>query len=292
MGFWKSFFGGEETNPEEEKKNADAKNFDLMKYDGVKAMKVGQFEYAVKCFEEALKIQEDAETIDYLSRALVRVGEFDEALAQLQRLHELAPENVGVLLQACHINYMIERYDQMKTVAEQAQAVDADNAQVYYMYAQACIGLEDLISAIAHLTKAIALDESLGDARLLRAQTLLKMGDVKGAREDVDWLLEHTEDNEDVLLMAARVATAEGDAEKALSVYNQIVELNPFQLDAYRERGKLRLDQGDKKGAEEDMQKVLELNPNELADVSGDYSAEGVEQAMKRVYSAINPFGL
>ena len=40
------------------------------------------------------------------------------------------------------------------------------------------------------------------------------------------------------------------------------------------------------------MQKLLELNPNELADVSGDYSAEGVEQHMKRVYSAINPFGL
>jgi hypothetical protein len=40
------------------------------------------------------------------------------------------------------------------------------------------------------------------------------------------------------------------------------------------------------------MQKVLELNPNETADVNGDYSAEGVEQQVKRAYSNMNPFGI
>ena len=136
------------------------------------------------------------------------------------------------------------------------------------------------------------VEHLLSDARLLRAKTLLKMSDVKGASEDVVWLLEHTEADEDVLLMAARVAHLSGKDDTALDIYNKVIDLNPFQMDAYRERGQIRYEQGDKKGAEEDMQKLLEMNPNELADVSGDYSAEGVEQAMKRVYSAINPFGL
>ena len=43
MGFWKTFFGGE-ANPDEEKKSADERNFDLLKYDGVKAMRMGQFD--------------------------------------------------------------------------------------------------------------------------------------------------------------------------------------------------------------------------------------------------------
>jgi len=69
-------------------------------------------------------------------------------------------------------------------------------------------------------------------------------------------------------------------------------DANPFQLDAYRERGQLRFEQGDKQGAQEDMRKVLELNPDEVADVSGEYSAEGIEHKVKQAYSALNPFGL
>ena len=68
--------------------------------------------------------------------------------------------------------------------------------------------------------------------------------------------------------------------------------MNPFCIDAFRERGQLRFDAGDKKGAEADMQKVLELDPNQLADVNGEYSAEGIEQRVRQAYSAINPLGL
>jgi len=292
MGFWKSFFGGEEENPEEEKKNSEAKTFDLMKYDGVKAMRMGQFDYAEKCFCEALKIQEDLEVRDYLSQTLVRLNRLDEALEQLISITHAEPENVALLLQAAHVAYMQEDYDQMKSYCEQALAVDGENAMANYMLAQAMLGQNDLINGIARLTRAISLNEQLADARLLRAKTLLKMGDVKGAEEDTNWLLEHTNDEEDVLLMAARVAHAKGQDDEAIDIYNKVIDLNPFQMDAYRERGQIKFERGDKRGAQEDMQKLLELNPNELADVSGDYSAEGVEQAMKRVYSAINPFGL
>jgi len=68
--------------------------------------------------------------------------------------------------------------------------------------------------------------------------------------------------------------------------------VNPFSIEAYRERGQLKFDSGDKAGAEADMQKVLELNPNQLANVSGDYSAEGIEHHVRQAYSAINPLGL
>lgn len=292
MGFWKTLLGGAEATPEEEKKKADAKNFDIIKYDGVKAMRVGQFDYAVKCFREALKIHEDLEVRDYLSQALIHKGELKEAVAELKALHGLAPDNVEVLLQAAHVAYMLEDYEEMNVLCEQALAIDESHPRVHYLFAQACNGKNDVIGAVARLTKAIVLEPDFGDARLLRAQVLLKLGDVKGVKEDVDWLMAHVEDNEDVLLMAARLAHAEGRMDEALKIYDKMIDQNPFQLDAYRERGQIRFEQGDKKGAEEDMQKLLEMNPGELADVNGDYSAEGVEQAMKRAYSAINPFGL
>lgn len=292
MGFWKSFFGGESETPEEDKKNAEAKNFDLLKYDGVKAMRIGQFDYAEKCFREAMKLKDDLEVNDYLSQTLMRLGRLDEALDEMKIMINAQPSNLALLLQAAHVTYMLEDYEQMKQLLEQAQEQNGDNAMTSYMMGQAAVGQGDVISAIAHLTKAVTLDEKMADARLLRAKTLLKMGDVNGASDDVVWLLEHTEADEDVLLMAARVAHLKGKDDTALDIYNKVIDLNPFQMDAYRERGQIRYEKGDKKGAEEDMQKLLEMNPNELADVSGDYSAEGVEQAMKRVYSAINPFGI
>jgi len=292
MGFWKSFFGGEEQNPEEEKRDAEAKQFDLMKYDGVKAMRIGQFEYAEKCFREALKVHEDLEIHDYLSQTLMHLNRLQESLEELLLISREQPDNQSVILQAAHVAYMLEDYAQMHSLAEQAQALDPENATAYYQMAQADLGLGDLVNGIAQLTKAIVLNENHGDARLLRSKTLLMMGDLDSAEQDANWLLEHTEDEEDVLLTVARIAHAKGNDDDALNIYNKVVDVNPFQIDAYRERGQIKFDRGDKDGAQEDMQKVLELNPNETADVNGDYSAEGVEQQVKRAYSNMNPFGI
>ena len=291
MGFWNSLFGGV-TDPEEEKKAADERNFDLLKYDGVKAMRIGQYEYAMKCFEKALQTKEDPEVRDYLSRAFLHMGRLDDALAEMKTLAIHEPDNIHLKMQAASVAYMKEDYEEMTALCEQALAVDADNAMVHLFYAKAELGQDHLIQGIARLTKAIALDDKLVEAHLLRGQTLMKMGDLNGATEDVTWLTEHTEESEDVLMLHARLEAAKGNADAAIRIYGQVIDVNPFHVDAFRERGKLRLEQGDKQGAEEDMKMVLELNPEEMADVSGEYSAEGIEQKTRQAYSNLNPFGI
>ena len=56
MGFFKSLFGGSPSS-EDKRKDEDSKNFDTLKYDGVRALKQGQFGFAIKCFTHALDIQ-------------------------------------------------------------------------------------------------------------------------------------------------------------------------------------------------------------------------------------------
>ena len=65
MGFFKSFFSGKPANPEEEKQKNNQKNFEIFKYDGMRAQRMGRADYAIKCFTEALALQEDFETIWY-----------------------------------------------------------------------------------------------------------------------------------------------------------------------------------------------------------------------------------
>jgi tetratricopeptide (TPR) repeat protein len=292
MGFLKTLFGGAQADAAEEKKSAEERNFDLLKYDGVKALRLGQAEYAIKCFREALKIHNDLEVRDYLSRALVGQGLMDEAMEELHTIMEAEPDNMAVVLQAAHVAYLKEDYDAMTALCEQAIALDADNAMAHFTYGRAELAKGNMVQAVARLTKAVALEEKLGDARLLRAQALMQMGDYQGATEDVEWLLEYTEENEDVTLLHARLERAKGNNEKAVEIYGKVTDLNPFQIDAYRERGQILFEMGDKHGAEEDMQKVLELNPQEMADVNGEYSAEGIEHKVRQAYSNLNPFGI
>lgn len=295
MNFFKALFGGKLENSEEKKKEREEKNFDVLKYDGVKALRAHQYEYAVKCFTKALEIKDDLESRDYLSQALIQNNELLAAYEQLQKLHEAQPDNIAILIRMAHLAYMMEDYGAMSDACEKATLLDKDNPEVMFLYAQACIGQGDEVNAIAMLTKAIALNKDFGDAYLLRGETLLKMGDANSAKEDSDYLMAHVQDNEDVLLLNARVEEALGHHKEAIALYGKVIEVNPFCVAAFKERGAIKLSLGDKTGAEEDMKSVLELDPNKAKEVNGEYSAEGkedIQQKVEQAYKDKNPFGI
>lgn len=292
MNFFKALFGSSEENSEEKKVQDKEKNFDMFKYDGVKALKMGEFVYAIKCFNSALDIKEDLEIRDYLSQALIHNNELLPAYEQLRIISETMPDNQAVLLMMAKVTYMLEDYNAMADACEKAMLIDDKNPEMSYLYAQACIGQDDHVNAVAMLTKAISLKVDYNEAYLLRGRTLLKMGDVKSADEDASYLMEHDGENEDALMLKAQVEKAKGEMDEAINYYNKVVDVNPFAIEAYRERGNVKLEKGDKVGATEDMQKVLELDPKQVADVNGEYSAEGVEQKIKSAYRNIDPLGV
>ncbi|HCN52554.1 MAG TPA: hypothetical protein DIS88_01765 [Prevotella sp.] len=295
MSFWKSLFGSKEESPEEKKKEDDARNFDILKYDGVAALKVHELEHAIKCFNKALEIKEDLEIRDYLSQALIQNNELLAAYAQLQKLAEAQPDNIKIWERMARVAYLMEDYGAMSDACEKALLLDKDNPEVSFLYARACLGHGEEVNAVAMLTKTIAIKPDFLDAYLLRGQTLLKMGDTKGAAEDADYLVEKAPDNEDALLLKAKVEEALGHHEDAITYYNMVINANPFCIDAFKGRGAIRLAQGDTKGAEEDMKSVLELDPKKAAEVNGEYTGEGTEdiqQKTEQAYRNNNPFGL
>lgn len=293
MNFFKALFGGKIEDTEKTKKEEELKNFDLIKYDGVKALKTGQSEFAIKCFKKAIEIKNtDLEVRDYLARAYVAANEPLKAFEQLQKLAEAQPDNQKIFVQMAHVAFMMEDYGAMADSCERALLIDKDNAEVSYLYAKACIGQGDDVNAVAMLTKAILLKDDYVDAYLLRGETLLKMGDYEGSDADAKYLLEKQADNESVLILKARIEHKQGNNDEAINYYNKVVDVNPFSIDAFRERGAVKLEVGDKDGAAEDMQQVLELDPKQTADINGEFSAEGVEEKTKQAYNKINPFGL
>lgn len=49
MGFFKSFFSGKSDSPANEKQKNEQKNFEIFKYDGMRAQRMGRTDYAIKC---------------------------------------------------------------------------------------------------------------------------------------------------------------------------------------------------------------------------------------------------
>ena len=305
MGFFKSFFSGKPASPEEEKQKNEQKNFEIFKYDGMRAQRMGRADYAIQCFTEALALQEDFETMGYLAQVYIQSNVLDEARQLLERMTEMEPEHTATLLALANVCYMLEDYPAMAEAAQKAIAVEEGNAMAHYLLGKANNGQGDGIMSIAHLTKAIVLKDDFIEARLLRAEALTKMQQYKEAMEDIDAILAQDSDDESALLLRGKVKEATGNTEEAEADYSYVTELNPFNeqaflylgqlyitqkklteaialfdeaievnpnfAQAYHERGRAKLLNGDKDGSMEDMKKGLELNPKEAQNFNGQY---------------------
>ena len=257
----------------------------MVKYDGVRALRMHQFDLAAKFLEHALQLNaEDLECRDYLSQAYISMGDLQKAYEQLQILSEAQTDNVAVLLRMADVAYMMENYTAMSEVCDKALHLDTSNLQTYLYYAKACRGLGEPIRAVAVLSLAIKLREDYYAARLLRGTILLENHLLDDAAQDADYLFTHLEPNEDVLLLKARVLKAQEKMKEAEQVYGMVIEVNPFSLDAYRERSEVRTILGDAAGAAEDEASIKEMGA-EVPEPS-----EGIEQKIKEKMQQMDPY--
>ena len=301
MGIFSSLFGGNKT-PEENKE----KNFDILKYDGIRAMRIGKLVYALKCFEEATAIKEDLETMQHQANTYVRMNRMDDARQLMVRMTELAPDQPLVFQSLASLCYMQEDYPAMNEACQKALALNDQDPSTYFLSAKAAVGLNNGIQAIAMLTKAIILNEEFVEAYQMRAEILWAMRQAKDANEDIEKLLSMNPEDENALLLKAEIMAVSGAEEQALEVIDQVLALNPFCekayllkgsyflvkqafdkaiavydeaiemnanfAQAYHERGRVKLAMGDKKGSMEDMKRAIELAPENGANISGEYN--------------------
>lgn len=284
MGFLKSLFTGKIETPKEQQENEAQRKFDILKYDGVKALKFHDMAQAERCFEAALDIMDDLEVRDYLSQAYINSGQFDEAMKELDILLRAEPNNLELIMRMVQVTFMQEDYARMAELCQEAIDLEGDNAVFKYMLARANRGLNQPDVALEWLDKAIADNERIVDAHLLRGDLLLESGRTEEASDEAQWMMEHVSDNEDVLLFRARVQQVQGDLEGAIATCGQVIELNPFHVQAYQARAELRKQNGDEAGAAEDLQQASEIAP--------EGNAEDIEQQVNQAYRNINPLGI
>lgn len=318
MGFFKSFFSGKNESPESEKKKSEQKNFEIFKYDGMRAQRMGRIDYAIKCFNEALKLQEDFETMGYLAQVYIQSNQLEKGREMLEKMCTLEKEHVDTFIALANVCYMMEDYPAMADAAQQAIRIEEGNAMAHYLLGKANNGQGDGIMSIAHLTKAIVLKEDFTEARLLRAEALVNMHQYREAMEDIDAILAQTPDEENALLIRGKIKEITGEPDAAQADYSQVIEQNPFNekaflylgqlfigqkklteaialfdealelnpnfAQAYHERGRAKLLNGDKEGSWEDMKKGLELDPQEAKNLNGQYDNQTIDRQISPLF--------
>ena len=269
MGFFKTLFGGKPETEEQQKKNDEERQFDVLKYDGVKAMRLHITDHATRCFQAALQIHDDLEIHDYLSQVFMMANQMPEALGEIEMLKRAEPENTGIIMRSVQVRYMMEDYEGMAGECKAILQLKEDEALASLMLARAQLGLNNTGEALQTLTDVIKREPDFADARLLKAGTLIKEHRPEEAEEDTAWLMEAAPDNEDVLLLKVRLEYEKGNLEQALEYCNKVIDVNPFSADAFNERAELRKSMGDEEGARQDLEYVKTLTPeNDNQDIA------------------------
>lgn len=143
---------------------------------------------------------------------------------------------------------------------QETQKSQRDKAWALFDDAKASMAKGDAIGAVVRLTQCLMADDGFSDAYLTRSELLLAMGDIDGAAADALWLTEHIEPTDVLMALKTRIAVV------------------------YKERGRMKYAAGDTVGAEQEVRKALQMDSNCMEIVSGQYTAEGVEQKIKRTF--------
>ena len=260
MGFFKKLFSGEEPSAEEREQKRQENNFDVLKYDGIHAMQIGRFSYAIACFTHALDIQEDQETREHLALAYIRSDDLESAVEEFETLSELHPDELNYPTNRANLLYELEEYDDSKQIC--IELLERDSSLAFPSHLLGLIAKAEgaMDDAEEHLSNAIEKRENFVEAVLARSEVRYAKGDYEGAMEDVDTLIENDNDSDEVMLHKGMILEAMGKKDDAIIYYNNVLSNNPFFVAAFGKLASLLIKEGDYERASEVINDGLEQN--------------------------------
>ncbi|MBQ8592774.1 MAG: tetratricopeptide repeat protein [Bacteroidaceae bacterium] len=232
--FIKSVLTGEVQTPEEKQQEEQERSFDTLKYDGIRAVNLRQYDYAQQCLSAAIAIKKDAEAMEYLARLYDATSHEDEALNLWNELATLFPDDSKYQLLAAAAYYQRGEYGRVIEICQHVRNIDPENISAFYYSARAHNQQGDQLMAIAELTQALTIESSQPNLLLLRATILHEMGQLADAEKDIDEILTHQEGCvEEAMMLKGEIQLAQGNAEEAQTHFIRLIELNPFNHQAY-----------------------------------------------------------
>jgi tetratricopeptide (TPR) repeat protein len=267
---------------------------DVIKYknDAAKLYQSGQYGDSIENYTKAVDLLKALRTDDYAlqlaefyeNRASCKekIGDFKEAIKDLNLSLSLNEMNMRALHMKAHLYELLEKYDESLTEYGRLMKLDASfkQAQTGYNRVKAMIQndlnprkklsfddykskgneyvkLNDYQNALDLYTKCIDMDNMNSVGYLNRALCYLKLNKFKDALNDCNFVL-HYDDSENIKALYRRALAFKGlgDIENALRDLSEILRIEPKNDIALRERQELRKISSEKKAKKAEPVKV------------------------------------
>lgn len=277
MGIFKSLFGHTTEEAEDSKDKEKQRNFDIFKYDGLKAIKIGKTGYAIRCFKEALEIEEEFETLSYLASAYIQQNDISEAIEIYSRMAAIDPDYTETFLNRAQLYLQENQGEASIADCEYILSKNASDYRAYFLMGKAQKILNQPEKAIEALSKAIEIKNDMADLFLLRSGLLAGQKQYDQALEDINTAITLAPEEENAYIQRGAIFEATGNTKAALQDYTTVVELNPFHEQAYLETGRILLAQNLTDEAIRHFDEAIENKP----DFGRAYIARGKAKELK-----------
>lgn len=245
MKLFKSLFGKPSSGatPKEESPATSVENTspqaerdaDVLKFDALRASKIGEYPFAIKAFGKALELRPEFETRYYLAETLMRIGATRQALKHLDLLVEEEPNHLTTRIYRAKAEYEEGQYDKAIEDLKTALALteeEKDLALLHRLLAANYIAQKEWQNAVDEATKAIDLHDEEPSSSLYKTKALVALEQWDEATEFLREAFRAFPEEERFHLYEADIALAKGDYPAAQTAYRTALDKDPFNEDA------------------------------------------------------------
>lgn len=237
---------------------------DTLKFDALRALKIGEVDFAIRALRTSLEEIDDPECRLYLAQALQRKPDLAGSMAELTTILEAYPDYPAALYEATKVSNGLDQHSETIAYAEHALATELETAQqaeLHRMKAQAQLALSESEQALATIDQALQLTDEVPLYWLIKVKVLIALERWADALAVTLETAEKFPEEERAYLYEGLITYHEGDKERAERAFRQVVETDPFNVEGYMHLTHLVEELRGEAAAADEMEQALEMIP-------------------------------
>lgn len=254
----------EERSEDEAAHEADYE-FETLRDDGVRALKLAAYGRAETYFKGALERRDDPEVRGFLAEVYLRSGRGDEAKELLKQLAAEQPDSQQLWQAQALAADMAADEELLLSAGNKLKELAPELPNGGYYIARSQMISKQYAEAVETLGGVLQEHADHAETLLLRAQALVELERYADAEKDVDRLLATDHRGADVLVLKARLRQVQGDTEGAKQAYLELREADPFNLSALQGLTDLYIETGQAAEALAMLNEAIDWQPEEAA---------------------------
>jgi tetratricopeptide (TPR) repeat protein len=229
---------------------------------GIAHARLGEQRDSVKCYDQALSIQIDSETIYQKGLSHYHMGRYREALDLLRHAEELAPGDRRIPHTEARVYWAMNEPREAALALQRCLKIDPNYQEARMTYAVLLSRMGYEIEALEEYDKLLAGSPEHMGGLLGKGGSALRLGLFQEALDSFRTVLAVRPKEVSAWLGSARALEELGLLRDSLGAYDEAVALSPEDSDIHMRRSALKEQLGDAAGALEDLTSVYKIHPS------------------------------